>query len=628
MNLSEKVEREISRLTGVVADHQADDGSFRFPLEGAPMTDAYMIILLKTLRWDEPKLIADLAENLLRKRQDNGAWKLYHDEPEGNLSATVEAYYALLFAGVADPDEERWQRTKRFIVSRGGLSEAKLLTKVMLAMTGQYPWGKPAFLPLALLLLPPGFPISFYDFSGYARAHLVPAMVCADRKFSLRTEQTPDLSELNLHAHDGKSGGPSPGSGEYRSILDTIAKSIKSLAGIPDKMHELALRRAEQFMLERIEPDGLMYSYASTTFLMIFALLALGYDRRHPVVVKAVEGLLGLVRETDSHRHLQIFTSTVWDTALASYALQESGVPASHPAIAKAGQYLLSRQHKLYGDWSIRNPHAEPGGWGFSDVNTKLPDIDDTTAALRAIRRLATSRPECRAAWNRGLGWLLSMQNDDGGFAAFEKNTDRKLMTYLPLENAEDVLIDPSTADLTGRTLEFLGNTAKLSAKIPFVRRAVRWLLDRQNADGSWYGRWGIAHIYGTWAAVTGLIAVGLPPDDPAIRKAAAWMQSIQNPDGSFGESCASDVPKRYIPLGQGTPSQTAWAVDMLLAVYRRPTPPIERGIAYLTEAAERDDWTVHYPTGAGLPGGYYIDYFSYRYIWPLLALSHYKQLA
>jgi sporulenol synthase len=359
---------------------------------------------------------------------------------------------------------------------------------------------------------------------------------------------------------------------------------------------------------------------------MIFALLALGYDKRHPIITRSLQGLTAMLCSSDGKVFLQNSPSAVWDTALLSHALQEAGTPAENMAIQNAAAYLLSKQQRKFGDWSIHNRNPVPGGWGFSDSNTINPDVDDTTAALRSIKRLSLNEPSYRDAWNRGLNWILSMQNNDGGWPAFEKDTDNELLTWLPIDGANTAAIDPSAADLTGRTLEFLGNTAGLGLRHSFIRRGTDWLIDHQEEDGSWYGRWGICYTYGTWAALTGMMSVGLEPDHRKIQKGARWLLSIQNPDGGWGESCKSDQLMRYVPLGASTPSQTAWALDALIAIHPKPVPEMEAGIRRLITVLHEDGWTTTYPTGAGLAGNFYIHYHSYRYIWPLLALSHYRR--
>jgi sporulenol synthase len=615
-----QVVSEIHEIKSRLQEKQSSDGSWRFCFEGGPMTDSYMIILLRTLQIHDEDLIRRLTERIAAKQEENGAWKLFPDEVGGNLSAAIEAYYALLFSGHYRANDRNMQAAKQYILSKGGLSEASMLTKVVLALTGQYRWPRHRLIPVELVLFPPDFPVNFYDFVGYARVHIAPILICADRRYAVKTEQTPDLSELVVRTI--------PEDTFLRLQTDPFTRQIRSfLATIhPRHLREWALRRAEQFMLQRIEPDGTLYSYFTSTFLMIFALLALGYPRTHPVLLRAIKGLRGLLCETEDGVHIQQTTSTVWDTALLAHALQEGGLSFSAATIKKAARYLLSRQQSTYADWAVHNPHAVAGGWGFSDSNTINPDVDDATAALRAIKKRALADPAVTRAWNHGLRWVLSMQNDDGGWPAFEKNTDQEWLRWLPIDGADAASTDPSSADLTGRTLEFLGNHAGFNEQHPRVQKAVAWLIRHQEEDGSWYGRWGITYLYGTWAAVTGMLAVGVSPAHPAVQRAVQWLLKHQNADGGWGESCQSDIVKKYVPLGASTLSQTAWAVDMLSAVFTKPTTALERGVQFLLKAGKSQDWTSSYPTGAGLPGSFYIHYHSYRHIWPLLALSHYQK--
>jgi sporulenol synthase len=392
-----------------------------------------------------------------------------------------------------------------------------------------------------------------------------------------------------------------------------------------ERLHEQALRFGERFMLSRLEADGTLYSYMTTTFLMIFALLALGYPKNHRVIRQAMNGLEALVYPLGHRAHLQETSSTVWDTALVLYALQEAGVDQNHPAILRGTSYLLSRQQTKVGDWSLKNPHVPPGGWGFSDSNTINPDVDDTSYSLRALA------PQVRAGrfqseWNRALYWLLTMQNDDGGWPAFEKNTYKKLLKLIPYRDGKMEWGDPSSADLTGRTLQFFGRELGWTIDRPEVRRGWSWLYHHQRADGSWFGRWGIAYIYGTWAALTGCMAIKVPRDHGTIRKGVKWFLSKQNGDGGWGESCQSDIKRKFVPLPYSTPVQTAWALDALIACHDQPNDAIEKGIECLLRLLEKreSEWT--YPVGGGLAGQFYVYYHSYPYVWPLLALAHYCQ--
>ncbi|MGG1679178.1 squalene--hopene cyclase [Neobacillus sp. NRS-1170] len=610
----------IEWLIEMLRKDQSPDGSWNYPFETGLSTDAYMIILLRSLELNDEELIQGLARRILSRQEKNGSWKLFYDEGEGNLSSTVEAYYALLYSGFYSDEDKQLRAAKRFILANGGLEDVSMFTKIMLALTGQYKW--PAFspLPIEVLLLPHKFPINFYSFSVFGRANLTPIMILASKKFSIMTEKSPNLTDLHLHRY---SEDQWVRSSELRSLLSVIEDGVKSLIGLPEQLRNLAIERAKKYMLDHLEPDGTLYSYYSCTFLMIFALLSFGYKKTDPVIVKALEGIRAMKCEINGLPHMQYTTADVWNTSLISFTLQSAGVPPEDSIVTKANDYLLKRQHKKFGDWVIHNPSSLPGGWGFSDVNTINPDVDDTTASLRSFSR---SLPTDLAAWERGIRWVLSMQNDDGGWAGFEKNTNTKVFEFLPIEKGEFLLTDPTCADITGRTLEFFGNYTNLPHDHTAIQKGVKWLFKNQEKDGSWYGRWGICYIYGTWAAVTGLLAVNVPRSHPAIQNAVKWLRSIQNGDGGWGESCHSDNKKIYVPLRASTLTHTAWALDALISVSEKTTAAIEKGIKYLLDSLEQSDWTTDYPKGQGMAGGFYIHYHSYRYIFPLLTLSHYHK--
>lgn len=619
--MRQRIEAEINRLVDAIIKKQNIDGTWDFPFETGIATDCYMIILLRTLEIHDEQFIQSLVERILSKQEENGAWKLFYDEENGNLSTTVEAYYALLYSGFIDKNNTKMRLARKFIINHGGIVKVNMFTKVMLALTGQIKWPRSFPLPIEFILLPTTFPLNFFDFSVYARVNLTPILISADRKFSMKTKHTPSISDLYVNRNEDLWDLDSY---EWRSFYSFIYKGIKQLVGAPFELHRLALLRSEQYMLNRIEQDGTFYSYFSSTFLMIFALMALGYSKKHPIIVRAVQGLKTFKTTIDGQTHIQYTTATVWNTALLSYSLQEAGVPFTSAVIQRANQYLISRQHYLYGDWAVHNPKQLPGGWGFSNINTMHPDIDDTTASLRAIRMQVQNGFLYRQSWDRGIRWVISMQNDDGGWGAFEKNVNKSILSWFPVEGREKMHLDPSTPDLTGRTLEFFGNFTGAQNTQKFMKKGVRWLINNQRRDGSWYGRWGICYIYGTWCAVTGLIAAKVRKDHSAIQKAVNWLYSIQNEDGGWGESCQSDIEKRYIPLSESTRVHTAWALDALLAAEEAITPKMEKAVEYLLQSKEEHSWTATYPKGQGLPGSFYIHYPSYEYIFPLLALSHY----
>ncbi|SEM78675.1 prenyltransferase/squalene oxidase repeat-containing protein [Paenibacillus sp. OV219] len=620
-----QIQAGINLLVNRLLPRQSVDGSWRLGfIDSGTSTDAAAIMLLQSMQVPKPKLVAALRERIELMQGSDGAWRIYPNEAPGHAAATAECYFALQFAG-RTPNEPHMKRARESLQALGGLSRIEsLVTKFLLAAVGQYRWPRWFPVPLTLMLLPKSAPLHFYQFSGYARVHMAPMLILGDRKPAFTLPSIIPLEPLRSESEELRL--------QQGSWQRHFHYKLRQLDDDRLQLHQQATDRAVSFMQARIESDGSLYSYATATILMVHSLRALGFKAEHPLIAGALQALETLLAP-DWTLHgraatLQNTTSTVWDTALISHALQAAGFSPSHPSIMRAGQFLLSRQHTKLGDWKHNVVDPEPGGWGFSNINTIHPDNDDTTAVLRAIHSLtvdvsATSR-------ERGLKWLLAMQNSDGGWAAFERNQDNKLISWVPLDGAEDAATDPSTPDLTGRTLEYLGRFARLTTEHHFIRRAANWLYSHQELDGSWYGRWGVCYIYGTWAALTGLASVNESPQHPRIRRAVNWLHSIQHADGGFGESCGSDEVKRFVPLPTSTLVQTAWALDALIAVHETPTEGMQRACTYLLrnlpgEHLQQQSLAARYPNGAGLPGYIYTCYESYPLIWPLLALAHYR---
>ncbi|WP_226579803.1 prenyltransferase/squalene oxidase repeat-containing protein [Halobacillus litoralis] len=608
----------VDKLTNEINAHLNADGSFHFCFENSLETDVKMILLLKTFTEDN-LLIQQLCSRLAALQHKDGYWKLYEDD-NGNLSATIEAVFALLYAGYYTKKSPEIKKASDYIKLKGGLTNAHSLTKITLALYGQYPWLNLMHLPVYIILLPPKSPLSFYDFSSYGRIHLAPILLVSDSRYTVKDTKIPDMSPFLLQRD------LAPLDRNTRTLLLGVYQSIKALIGLPQQLYQSARQRLLLYMLQRTESDGTLYSYTTATFYMIYALRSAGYSKHHPSIQNAINGLKTHLCRTQKGYHTQNSPSAVWDTALLMYVLQ---MPPSPSYDLNAGvHYLLNQQHSYYGDWMMNLPSVSPGGWGFSTSNSIHPDVDDTTAALRAISPYASSNPVIQDRFVRGLNWVTAMQNDDGGWPAFEKDKTHPLLSYVPMDGAAHASLDPSTADLTGRTIEFLGHHAKFPKTDPRIHKAIQWLKKHQEPDGSWYGRWGISYIYGTWSALTGLSAVGLSTGDPCVHNGIQWLESIQNKDGGWGESCLSDEKEQYIPLKASTPSQTAWALDALISVHKQKTPTIERGIdSLLNQLEEETAWTYQYPTGAGLPGKFYVYYHSYNYIWPLLVLKKYLAL-
>ncbi|MDM5316194.1 prenyltransferase/squalene oxidase repeat-containing protein [Fictibacillus sp. b24] len=601
-----KLENEIYRRCNDLLSLQKPDGTWRFCFENSVITDAYMLILLRTIEYRNEKLIREITERILSQQSPDGLWRVYPDEEPANLSATIQAYTALLYSQQYCANNDKLIAAKDFIKVNGGLKKADLLTKVFLAMNGLYEWPDLPLDPAILFSLPLTSPINRYDISSYARAHFAPVLLMVEEKKKVRSKFTPDLSDLIEEGDEGA------------HMQDWV--NLFSVLNIRDSYLQLKKENILSYIQNHIEPDGTLLSYSLTTIFMIYGLLSSGFKRSSKVIQNALTGLLNMFCEADGNLHLQNSPSTTWDTSLILYTLLEAGVPMTDTRVIKGSQFLLSQQQTKYGDWTVHNPDAAPGGWGFSVGNTQHPDIDDTQAALRTITRFQPTHSLYQSSYDRGLAWLLSMQNDDGGWAAFEKNTNRYLIGSLPIKHAKDALIDPSTPDITGRTLEFLGKFQRLNPDHASIKKGVNWLFASQEQDGSWYGRWGVCYVYGTWAAVTGLMACGVNSETKKIQKAKQWLFNVQNEDGGWGESCASDNQRKYVKLNASTPSQTAWALNALTAIHRQPTLEMEKAVSWLMTHREQEN----YPIGAGLPGAFYIHYHSYDYIWPLLALTHY----
>jgi sporulenol synthase len=603
---------------------QKKDGSWRFCFEGSLMTNAYMIILLRSLNiQSEETLIKQLVHDICKRQENNGAWKLYYDERFGNLSYTIECYFALLYSGYLPSNSDVLQRAKTFILNNGGLQKAEWLTKAMLACTGQISWPTIIkLIPIEIMLLPSRSPISIFDIVGYARAHWVPIIICSNKRFKNVDSHCLSLEYLNINREEDQSLVDE----RSMKLISNIKSEAMKLAQIPERIREESFQKGEAYMLERIESNGTLYSYFSSTFFMIYSLLALGYNKDHSIILNAIEGMKSFLFQENELFYIENSPSTVWDTALITSALHLAGVDNSDPMILSSTDYICNHQHTTFGDWAINCPDTPPGGWGFSPINTLVPDVDDTTAALRGIAPLTSTKAIPSIFWDKGINWVLSMQNKDGGWPAFEKNVTNKWLSFIPYRYEDRVLFDPSTADLTGRTLHFLGEYTNIDLHSLPIKKGINWLTNHQLQDGSWYGRWGICYIYGTWAALTGLLACGVNRSNPSIKRAINWLISIQNNNGGWGESCSSDMKKKYTPLYASTPSQTAWALDALICYYDKPTKEIENGMQFLVSSLEKTNWTMEYPTGGGLPGGFYIHYHSYNYIWPLVTISNYER--
>jgi squalene-hopene/tetraprenyl-beta-curcumene cyclase len=551
------------------------------------------------------------------QQRADGTWANFHGGP-GDLSTTIEAYWALRLAGDA-PEAEHMRAAAEFIRERGGIERARVFTHVWMALFGLWPWEQIPALPVELALLPRWVPFNIFDFACWARQTIVALSVV--RAYRPQHALPFDLAEL----HGSEPWRPSQGRSRTGHWLARGDRALRAYEHRPLRwLRAFALARAERWIVARQEADG---SWGGIQPPWVYSLMALslrGYQIGHPVMRVGLTGIESFMIEDGETRRLEACQSPVWDTALAMVALQDAGVPTDDPSLVRGADWLLGEEVRFRGDWAARRPLLEPGGWAFEFANVNYPDVDDTAEVVLALLRVDTRRAPARRgrmqeAIARAQVWVEGMQSADGGWGAFDADNTRAIVRELPFLDFGEVIDEPS-ADVTAHALEMLaalGSTADEPA-----RRGREWLLAAQEEDGSWYGRWGVNYVYGTGAALPALIAAGVEPSAPCIRRAVRWLESHQNEDGGWGEDARSYEDRAYAGRGPSTASQTAWALLALHAAGER-SDSLRRGIDWLLETQRADgSWDEPQYTGTGFPCDYYINYHLYRLIFPVMALG------
>ncbi len=562
----------------------------------------------------------------------DGGWSTYYGGP-AEVNATIKAYLGLKLAGVPVTDA-RMLRAREVALNLGGVPRMNTFSKLFLALLGLFPWEYVPTIPCEVILIGKWFYVNFNEMSSWSRSMLVPLAIINHFKPTRPPRNNVNLDELypeGIHERD-LALAPDPERITWRNFflwLDRVHKFAEWFAenGI-HPFRKRALRRAEQWMLERFEgSDGLAAIFPGIVNSLI-ALKALGYADDHPQVLRGERQLQMLEHQTEHSVRVEPCLSPVWDTAIVANCLRQSGLAGEHPALEKAAEWLLSKEIRFRGDWQYKNPaKVEPSGWVFEFQNKWNPDVDDTAMVLLALRQIPTGDPARRdEAFERGLKWMLTFQCRDGGWAAFDKDCTKGVLEKVPFAD-HNAMLDPECADITARILELLGYLA-YSLDHPQVQKALRFLREHQEQDGSWYGRWGVNYIYGTWQVLRGLRALNLDMSQPWILKARDWFESIQHPDGGWGERCNTYDDPVFKGQGPSTASQTAWAVMGLCAFDNPHRPSLQRGIQYLVETQNADgSWTENEATGTGFPKVFYLKYDMYRNSWPLLALATYRNL-
>jgi squalene-hopene/tetraprenyl-beta-curcumene cyclase len=571
--------------------------------------------------WSPPAraLIQKAARSILDRQLPDGGFNICAKGPS-EISASVKAYFALKLAGLPEGDS-RMSRARERILDLGGIQAANSYVKVNLSLFDLYPREHCPAIPPEIVLLPGKF---LYQMSSWTRAIVVALSVVhaasprrpAPKGFSLRELFLPGVSLAFQRDQAWFT---------WRNAFLAIDRILKSWERHGSRaIRRKALQKAEQWMLERFaDSDGLGAIYPPMMYA-VMALDVLGYPQNHAARQEALRQFEGLMVDDGERFFFQPCFSPVWDTSIAAYALGESGA-APDFSLRRAADWFLKKEIRRKGDWSVKRPGAEPSGWCFEFNNEFYPDIDDTAMVLLALSHArsgdAAAQRECQ---RRALNWLLSMQSRDGGWAAFDVDNNWEFLSHVPFAD-HNAMLDPTCPDITGRVLEALCAHG-LKRDHPAVRRGVEYLVRTQQADGSWYGRWGVAYIYGACFALRGLRAAGESDREAHMLRAGEWLRSIQNADGGWGESCASYDNGVFTPA-ESTPSQTAWAVLGLLAGGDTSSRSVCQGIEYLLRTQRPDgDWDEELSTGTGFPRVFYLTYHLYRLYFPLLALSSYMQ--
>jgi squalene-hopene/tetraprenyl-beta-curcumene cyclase len=614
---------------------QDDAGWWRGELQTNVTMDAEDMLLREFLGIRRQAETERSAAWIRSQQREDGTWANFHGGP-GELSTTLEAYWALRLAGDA-PEAEHMRRASEFVRSHGGIEQVRVFTHLWLALFGLWSWDRVPALPPEVILLPKQVPLNVYDFACWARQTIVAlSLVKAHRPVRSLPFNLDELRASRAGAAEGEHGR----SRKTRSlrVLDRLLRLYEAHPIGP--LRRLALGRAERWIVRRQEADG---SWGGIQPPWVYSLIALhlgGYALEHPVMRRGLEGLerfmvedrddaRGVGAPPGESRRLEACQSPVWDTALAVLALSDAGVPGEHPAMVRAAEWLLGEEVTARSDWSVARPGLAPGGWAFEFANVNYPDVDDTAEVVLALQRLTgglldggEAKERSRrigAAIGRALAWVEGMQSSGGGWAAFDADNTRAMVRELPFLDFGEVIDEPS-ADVTAHAIEMLALLGLGDSEA--TRRGVRWLLDHQEPGGSWFGRWGVNHVYGTGAAVPGLIAAGVDPAGESVRRAVRWLETHQNEDGGWGEDPRSYDDPKWIGRGPSTASQTAWALLALHAAGER-SQALARGVRWLVSAQRADGgWDEPQYTGTGFPSDYYINYHLYRLTFPMMALG------
>jgi squalene-hopene/tetraprenyl-beta-curcumene cyclase len=565
----------------------------------------------------DPDLQQKCIDHILGRQLPDGGWNIYPEGPS-EVNASVKAYLALTLAGFSKEDPILTLARAK-IRELGGIEKTNTYARLYLALLGQIPWDAVPTIPVEFLLLPRWLPVNLYAVSAWTRAMVVPLAIINHYKPTRVLPVERGISELYLDPTKVPRT-KAAGLKQFFILIDRCLKIVERNKILP--LRKTALNVAEQWMLERIGDgcSGLAAIFPAMLNSMI-ALRCIGYPASHPIYKKAETDFRELFVDDEQGFRIQPCFSPVWDTAITLVSLSRSGIGENHLASRKAVGWLLAQEVRIAGDWAVNNPKPEPTGWCFEFNNPFSPDVDDTAMVLLAL--YTAGYRDDPALYDRVVRWLLSFQNRDGGWAAFDKDVQNPLLENVPFAD-HNAILDPSCCDVTARVLEILGDLGFRPGH-PAIDRATLYLRETQESDGAWYGRWGVNYIYGTSQVLRGLRAVGLDMNEPWIQRGRDWLESCQNEDGGWGETLASYDDPSLRGKGVSTPSQSAWALLGLCAFQKVNRPSVERGVRYLVSSQNPDgSWSETLITGTGFPRVFYLKYDMYRNNWPLMALARY----
>lgn len=609
---------------------QYPDGYWWAELQSNVTITSEAVLLHKIWGTDSNRPLHKVEAYLRKEQRSHGGWELFYGDG-GELSTTIEAYMALKLLGVTENDPAMI-KAREFILARGGITKARIFTKLHLALIGCYDWRGIPSIPPWIMFLPEFFPVNIYEMSSWARGSTVPLLIVFDRKPVFITNPAINLDELYT---EGVSNAKFelPKNNDWSDIflhLDNAFKFAEKLNLVP--FREEGIKAAEKWVLERQEETGDWGGIIPAMLNSLLALRTLGYDAADPIVERGLQAVDNFSLETEDTYRVQACISPVWDTGLVIRSLVDSGIAPNHPALVRAGEWLIEKQILDYGDWAVKNKQGKPGAWAFEFVNNFYPDVDDSAVVVMALNQVKLPNEKLKqAAINRAVDWIASMQCQDGGWAAFDLNNNADWLNAIPYGDLK-AMIDPNTADVTARVLEMLGN-CQISLDDYNMNRALEYLKKEQEPEGCWFGRWGVNYIYGTSGVLAALSLIAPKSHRSNIEKGAAWLVSCQNADGGWGETCFSYNDPTLKGKGDSTASQTAWALIGLIAAGEATgkfaKEAIDRGVNYLLATQQSDGtWNEDYFTGTGFPCHFYIKYHLYQQHFPLTALGRYHALS